>query len=100
MNADGVYELARLTIHEGSAEEFAVGAAASLALIRQAPGCRTAHLLNGVETPTEPVFFIHWDTVDAHLAFRAGDTFAAYRSTIQPYFAGPPTFQHYTVDVA
>jgi len=43
------------------------------------------------------VLLVEWDSVDAHVEnFRNTDRFTSWRGHIGPYFAGPPTVEHFT----
>jgi heme-degrading monooxygenase HmoA len=95
MSDDGIYEIARLHIVPGRREEFTAAASQALEVLSAAPGCRSARLLHCMEEETEPIFFVHWDTVEDHTAFREAEAFAAYRAPIAGYFADAPSPTHY-----
>lgn len=92
-----VWEIAQLEVDPAGVDAFVADADVALAVLRSAPGCRSAALLAGVEEPGKPLFLVEWDTVDAHLAFRETALFQDYRAPIGGHFVAPPVFHHYTV---
>lgn len=99
MADDGIYEIAQLHIKPGEKANFLAAAEKALAVIGAAPGCRSARFFDCVEEETEPIFFVNWDRVEDHSAFRESKQFGEYRSHISPYFADLPTARHYDLGV-
>ncbi|MCW2812095.1 MAG: Antibiotic biosynthesis monooxygenase [Friedmanniella sp.] len=60
-------------------------------------GCRSVRMTRGLESPNRFVLLVEWDSVEAHeMNFRQTDRFAQWRGAIGPFFAGPPTVEHFT----
>jgi len=91
-----VLEVARFSVTPGSEDAFAAAYAQAVPLVTVTPGCRSARLLLGVESPSSFVLLVEWDSVAAHEVFRASERFGAWRAVVGPHFAGPPEVEHYT----
>jgi heme-degrading monooxygenase HmoA len=96
--ADGpVLELAVFTVAPGAEAGFAAAFAQAKSLLTENPGCRSARLTQGVESPSRFVLLVEWDTLDAHLVgFRESPAFGRWRELLGPFFAAPPDVEHYT----
>ena len=91
-------EVADIKVEAGAEADFVAGYQVARQVLAAAPGCRSVRMTQGVETPSRFVLLVDWDSVDAHLAFRASDQFAQWRAPIAAYFAGPPYVEHF-IDV-
>ncbi len=91
----GVTEIATFFIEQGSERGFVTGFRVGKLQIEASPGFRSLRLVQGVETPTTFVLLVEWDSLDAHQAFRASHRLAEWRAHVNPYFAKPPTMEHY-----
>jgi heme-degrading monooxygenase HmoA len=92
-----VLEVALIDVQAGREGEFATAYAKAYPILAGTPGCRSARMTQGVETPTRFVLMVEWDSVDAHLDnFRATDRFTQWRGLIGPYFDGAPRVEHFT----
>jgi heme-degrading monooxygenase HmoA len=61
-----------------------------------ADGCRSVRMTRGIESANRFVLLVEWDSVEAHERnFRQTDRFPSWRAAISPYFAGPPTVEHF-----
>jgi len=95
-----VLEVALFEVRPGEEEAFAAAYRRACGEVGTTPGCRSVRLTRGVESPSRFVLLVEWDSVDAHLRnFRATDRFVRWRQAVGPYFAAPPTVEHFT-DVA
>lgn len=91
-----VLEVALFDIHPGQEDEFAKAYAAARPLLVTTPGCRSARMTRGIESPSRFVLLVEWDSVQAHTEnFRNSDRFPQWRGHIGPFFATPPTVEHY-----
>jgi heme-degrading monooxygenase HmoA len=90
-----VLEIGDITVTAGSEADFIAGYQVARAALAGAPGSRSVRLTHSIETPTRFVLLVEWDSVDAHLAFRASDAFADWRGPIGQFFAGPPNVEHF-----
>ncbi|WP_261560323.1 antibiotic biosynthesis monooxygenase family protein [Frankia tisae] len=91
----GVLEIARFDVQPGTEEKFV----AAYQEVRQelvgTPGCRSARLTRGIESPSNFVLLVEWATLDSHLKnFRESDRFVRWRAVLGPYFASPPSVAH------
>jgi heme-degrading monooxygenase HmoA len=94
-----VLEIAVIDINPGQEDAFAKAYAAGRPLLVSTPGCRSVRMTHGIESPSRFVLLVEWDTIESHLEnFRATERFETWRGHIGPYFAGPPTVEHF-VDV-
>jgi quinol monooxygenase YgiN len=93
-------EIAHLKVNEDQAKAFSESAALGLQIICDDDGCRGGSLYHCVERPSEFIFEIEWDSVDAHLRFRDTDRYQQFRATIIDYLAEAPTFAHYAQEAA
>jgi heme-degrading monooxygenase HmoA len=95
-----ILEVALFDINAGQEDDFAAAYRAAHPLLAGTPGCRSVRMTRGVETPTRFVLLVEWDSVEAHeVNFRQQPRFTEWRTLIGPYFAGPPTVEHFE-DVA
>jgi heme-degrading monooxygenase HmoA len=95
-----VLEVALIDITPGQEDAFAAAYAQARPLVAGTPGCRSVRMTRGVESPARFVLLVEWDSVEAHVNnFRASERFGQWRAIIGPYFANPPTVEHFT-DVA
>ena len=65
-------------------------------VVSQAAGFRGFRLSKGIESPERYLLMIYWDTLESHTKdFRQGPLFAQWRAIVGPYFAAPPTVEHF-----
>ena len=92
-----VLEVAFIDITPGEEDAFATAYAKAHPLVATTPGCRSVRMTRGIESPSRFMLLVEWDTVEAHLEnFRATERFGQWRGIIGPYFAAPPTVEHFT----
>lgn len=93
-----ITEVGFIEVRTGSEAEFeaAVKVAAATVLTR-AQGFHGFQLHRGVERRSVYTFTLLWDTLEDHtIGFRESSLFAEWRAIIGPYFANPPTVEHWT----
>ena len=97
-----ILELAYFTIPVGKNAEFEEAIQRGIAtVISQAKGFRDAQVHRGIESPERYVLMIWWQTLEDHtVKFRGGPLFAEWRAIVQPFFAVPPSVEHYSVVTA
>ncbi len=94
-----VLEVALIDVLPGSEDDFVAAYAKARDTLVSTPGCRSARMTRGLETPQRFVLLVEWDSLDAHLDnFRATERFTTWRGLIGPYFDGAPRVEHF-VDV-
>jgi heme-degrading monooxygenase HmoA len=92
-----VLEVALFDINAGQEDDFAAAYRKAHPLLAGTAGCRSVRMTRGVETPTRFVLLVEWDSVEAHeVNFRQSARFGEWRQIIGPYFASPPTVEHFT----
>ena len=65
-------------------------------VIAQAQGFKGAKINRGVESKERYVLQIFWDTLEDHtVAFRQGPLFPQWRAIVGPFFAVPPSVEHF-----
>lgn len=68
------------------------------AVISGAKGCQGYKLNKGIESPERYVLQIFWETLENHTVdFRESPAFAEWRAIVGPFFAGPPTVEHFNL---
>ncbi|KFB06875.1 hypothetical protein ALLO2DRAFT_00162 [Frankia sp. Allo2] len=88
-------EVARFDIKPGSEDDFVAAYHGVRAELVGTPGCRSARMTRGVESPSSFVLLVEWDSLDAHLTnFRESERFVRWRAALGPYFDGTPTVAH------
>ncbi|MCM3923719.1 antibiotic biosynthesis monooxygenase [Frankia sp. AiPs1] len=91
----GVLEIARFDVQPGTEDKFVAAYREVRTEVVGTPGCRSARLTRGIESPSSFVLLVEWDSLDSHLKnFRESDRFVRWRTALGPYFAGPPSVAH------
>jgi heme-degrading monooxygenase HmoA len=91
-----VLEVADILVRPGTADEFVAAYREVREVLVGTPGCRSARMTHGVESPDRFVLLVEWDDVAAHEQnFRATERFTAWRGAIGPFFARPPVVEHF-----
>ena len=94
-----ILEIADIRIQPGqqAAFEEAVQRAAST-VISQAAGMLGWTVSRGVESPERYILQVVWATLEDHtVGFREGPLFAQWRAIIGPFFALPPSVEHFAL---
>ena len=94
-----VLEVADIRIHPGQQTAFDEAILRGLAtVIARAEGMHGWKVNKGVESPERYLLFIFWESLEAHNeGFRGGPLFAEWRAIVGPFFAAPPTVEHFTL---
>jgi heme-degrading monooxygenase HmoA len=91
-----VLEVALFDVIAGQEDAFAAAYLQARKQLENAEGSRTIRMSRGIETSTRFVLQVEWDSLEAHEAFRASDSFGVWRGLIGPHFANPPHVEHFT----
>ena len=94
-----ILEVADIRIQPGqqAAFEVAIGRAAG-SVISQAAGMLGWTVSRGVESPERYILQVVWATLEDHtVGFRQGPLFAQWRAIVGPFFAQPPSVEHFTL---
>ncbi len=92
-----ILELADIRIHPGQNAAFEEAIERGLStVIRNAKGFHGYTVNRGLESPQRYILQIHWDTLEDHIVgFRESPLFTQWRAIVGPFFAGPPTVEHF-----
>ncbi len=91
-----ILEAASMTIVEGKTDEFLAALEQAKLVLARADGFHGIDVRRGIERPSTFLLCISWDTLEHHTeGFRGGPLFTEWRSHIGPFFAEPPTVEHW-----
>jgi heme-degrading monooxygenase HmoA len=94
-----ILEHADIRIQPGKQAEFDEAIERGLTtVIAKAAGYRGHQVHKGIESPERYLLMIRWDTLENHTVdFRGGPLFPQWRAIVGPFFAAPPTVEHFTL---
>ena len=94
-----ILELADIRIHPGQQAAFDEAIERGIrTVIAQAKGFQGYQVFKGIETPERYLLQIRWETLKNHTVdFRESAAFADWRAIVGPFFAGPPTVEHFSL---
>jgi len=91
-----ILELADIRIHPGQQAAFDEAIQRGLReVISKAKGFQGFKVNKGIESPERYILQIFWDTLENTVDFRQSPAFADWRAIVGPFFAGPPTVEHF-----
>ncbi|HEY4454774.1 MAG TPA: antibiotic biosynthesis monooxygenase [Pseudonocardiaceae bacterium] len=92
-----VVEIAQIEVVPGQEEAFAAAYRKAHRLLIESPGCISARMTRGVESPSRFVGVVEWESVEHHLTnFRGTERFQQYADLLGGYLAAPPVVEHFT----
>lgn len=94
-----ILELADIRIQPGQQAAFdeAIQRGVST-VIAKAKGFQGYKVNKGIENPERYILQIFWETLENHTVdFRESPGFTEWRAIVGPFFAGPPTVEHFTL---
>ncbi|MES2944625.1 MAG: antibiotic biosynthesis monooxygenase [Pseudomonadota bacterium] len=96
-----ILELADIRIHPGQQAAFDEAIQRGLKeVISNAKGFQGFKVNKGIENPERYILQIFWETLENHTVdFRESPAFASWRAIVGPFFAGPPTVEHFDLVV-
>ncbi len=94
-----ILEIADTRIQPGQNAAFEQALQHALAsVISQATGMQGWKVNRGVERNDRYILQIFWDTLEDHtVGFREGPLFPQWRAIIGPFFAQPPSVEHFSL---
>ena len=94
-----ILEIADIRIAPGKQAEFDAAIQRGVETVAsKAKGFRGYKVNKGVESPERYILMIYWETLENHTVdFREGPLFPQWRAIVGPFFAGPPTVEHFTL---
>ena len=92
-----ILELADIRIHPGQQAAFDEAIQRGIReVISKAKGFQGFKVNKGIESPERYILQIFWDTLENHTVdFRQSPAFADWRAIVGPFFASPPTVEHF-----
>ena len=95
-----IVEVASIRVKEGQEKAFEAAVKKAYDVFGQSGGCKGLHLQKCVEEPLLYQAIIRWDTLEAHtVEFRKSELFQQWRALVGPYFAEPPSVNHFEIAV-
>ncbi|MEO6321368.1 MAG: antibiotic biosynthesis monooxygenase [Polaromonas sp.] len=94
-----ILELADIRIQPGQQAAFDAAIQRGIVeVISKAKGFQGYKVNKGIESPERYILQIFWDTLENHtIDFRESPAFADWRAIVGPFFAGPPTVEHFNL---
>jgi heme-degrading monooxygenase HmoA len=94
-----ILEIADIRIQAGRNAEFDSAIQRGLeTVVSKASGYRAHRVVKGIESPDRYVLMIWWETLEDHtVGFRGGPLFADWRAIVGPFFATPPSVEHFSL---
>jgi heme-degrading monooxygenase HmoA len=94
-----ILEIADIRIHAGRNAEFDAAIQRGIeTVVSRAKGYRSHRVVQGIESPDRYMLMIWWDTLEDHtIAFRGSALFADWRAIVGPFFAVPPSVEHFSL---
>ena len=94
-----ILEIADIRIAPGKQAEFNAAIQHGVETVAsKAKGFRGYKVNKGVESPERYLLMIYWDTLENHTVdFREGPLFPQWRAIVGPFFAAPPSVEHFTL---
>jgi heme-degrading monooxygenase HmoA len=94
-----ILELADLRIQPGKQQEFDAAIQRGLnEVIVKSKGFCGYKINQGIESHERYVLMIFWETLENHTVdFRESPAFTEWRAIVGPYFAAPPSVEHFTL---
>jgi heme-degrading monooxygenase HmoA len=94
-----ILEIADIRIHPGQQAAFEAAIEHGLSTVAsRAKGFAGAKVNRGIESPERFILQIFWQTLEDHtVGFRQGPLFAEWRAIVGPFFASPPSVEHFTL---
>jgi heme-degrading monooxygenase HmoA len=94
-----ILEIADIRIPPGKQAEFDAAIQHGIAtVVSTAKGYRGFKVNKGIESPERYILQIFWDTLENHTVdFRQGPLFTQWRAIVGPFFAAPPSVEHFTL---
>lgn len=93
-----ILELADIRIQPGTQAEFDLAIERGLQVIAKAKGFAGYKVNKGIESPERYLLTIFWETLENHTVdFRESAAFLEWRAIVGPFFAAPPSVEHFTL---
>ena len=92
-----ILEVADIRITPGRNADFEAAIARGLTTVAsRATGYRAHKVQRGIESADRYLLMIWWETLENHTVdFRGGPLFPEWRAIVGPFFAAPPSVEHF-----
>lgn len=92
-----ILEIVDIRIQPGKQPEFDTAIVRGVeSVIAKAKGFCGYKVHRGIESPDRYVLMIYWETLENHTVdFRGSPAFQEWRAVVGPYFAQPPSVEHF-----
>ena len=90
-----ITEQASLNIIPGKEAEFEAAFDLAKSIIASMPGFHDLELLRGIESPSDYLLLVEWESVDHHLAFRDAEGYDDWRTLLHHFYSPFPRVEHF-----
>ena len=91
-----ILEHAVLHVRPGEEEAFEAALAEARPIISAAAGFRSIRVARGVESPSQYVLLVEWDSLEDHTeGFRGSTDFQQWRDLLHHFYDPFPTVEHF-----
>ncbi|WP_405910382.1 antibiotic biosynthesis monooxygenase [Streptomyces sp. NBC_00828] len=91
-----IVEHAELSVVAGRERDFEAVFEKAREVLAEADGFRWTELLRCEERPRTFLLLVGWESVEAHtVGFRESKRFQRWRALVGPFFAEPPSVEHF-----
>ena len=94
-----ILECADIRVPAGKEAEFERAIELGLrTVLSKSPGYLGHKVQKGVESPQRYLLWVYWNSLEDHTeGFRGSPRFAEWRSIVGPFFAQPPSVEHFSL---
>jgi heme-degrading monooxygenase HmoA len=95
-----ILEHALLNVRPGEEEAFVASLKDALALISATPGFISLKVSQGVESPSDFVLLVEWESLEDHtVGFRGSDRYEPWRAALHHFYDPMPVVEHFSLVV-
>ena len=95
-----ILEHALLNVRPGEEEAFVAALKDALALISATPGFISLKVSQGVESPSDFVLLVEWESLEDHtVGFRGSDRYEPWRAALHHFYDPMPVVEHFSLVV-
>ena len=93
-----IIEHAVLQVRPGMEEDYIDAINGATHLIAATPGFRSIRVVRGIESPSQFVLLVEWDTIEAHTeGFRGSEAFLEWRAALHHFYEPAPVVEHFEI---
>jgi heme-degrading monooxygenase HmoA len=90
-----ILEHALLRVAPESVTDFEASMVRALPVIASAPGCHGGEVRHQLEDAGVYLLLVRWESLEAHMAFRASELFDSWRTLTHPWYVETPSVTHF-----